>query len=236
MAIAYVQSSTIGNGNGVNNYATGAIAVSAGNLLVVNVSVALGSSVSSLVDTAGNTFTLMTSATSNGKQMFQYAAENCLGNAANVATVTLGGSEIGSIQQHEFSGIATASAKDKTTTGTESSSTTHATGTTGALSQADEVVVVGGMGAFGSAGAPSNTDGAYTLISAANGANNEKFITAYQIVSATTAVTYNGWSSTSVGEASTVLVTYKGAAAASGVGRLVGGALAGTLVGGSLAG
>lgn len=214
MTILHVHSSTVGDANGVNTIGSGALATTTGNLIVVSISVCLGSSITSVTDTAGNTYSLKKSATSNSRSIYQYAVENATGNAANVATVLFGGSEIGNIQQHEFSGIATATAADKSASGTETSSGTHSTAATATLSQADELVVASGMGAFpAAANAPSMTDGTYTSISNTNGGNNQKFCTAYKVVAATTAVDWNGWTSDSVGDAASAIVTYKGAAA-----------------------
>lgn len=89
MAIALVNRAQGGNSGSATSITSPATAHTAGNLLVALISCSQGSSVSSITDTAGNTWIQAgeewVGASTNRKRI--YYAWNCLGHAANVITV-----------------------------------------------------------------------------------------------------------------------------------------------------
>lgn len=214
-SITYIQSSTVssavGDANGTTSVNTGAMATTTGHTLIVTATLCLGTAFGTPTDTGGNTYgTPVIATNSAGKKIATWIAHNITGHAANVVNIPyVGGTDIGNAQQTEVSGLNASAAFDKSATGAETSATVHAAGSSGTLSTSAQFILVAGMGAFASAGTPANTDGSYTQISAVDGFNNQKFVTAYKIVAANTAVSWSGWSSVTVDNACSVLGTFK---------------------------
>lgn len=125
MAIAFVNAG-YANPGAATSAQTQAQAVTAGNALFVFVGwTASGITVTSVTDTAGNTYTPLTqeaSSTFAFGQMFYCL--NALGNASNRVTATYSGSTFSRVYCVQYSGVATTSAYDEEANA--SSSTTSA--------------------------------------------------------------------------------------------------------------
>ena len=112
-------------GSSVNTLTTAAMNLSAGNLLVMGIRGGSSSlTVSSISDTAGNTFTQCPSAISNTSNMTDiWYAKNTIANAANQVTVNYSGSAtFQGVIASQFVGLNTSSPQDTSANG-------HATGT-----------------------------------------------------------------------------------------------------------
>jgi hypothetical protein len=112
-------------GSSVSSLATAAQNVAAGNLLAVGIRGGANSlTVSSVTDTAGNTFTQCPSARSNTTNMTDiWYAKNTTANASDVVTVTYSGSAtFQGVIAEQFVGLNTTSPQDTSANG-------HATGT-----------------------------------------------------------------------------------------------------------
>jgi len=143
MAIAYV--------NGVGNYQSASATTIAapaanhttGNLLVVFVGMYGNSvTVSSIADTAGNTYTYVTRKVGTYNTIECWYAKNITGNTNNVVTATFGGSiDDRTITVDQYSGCDTTAPLDQYNTGTGDSNTP----TTGDITTtaANEVLVAG---------------------------------------------------------------------------------------------
>lgn len=96
--------------------ATGAVAITTGSTITIGAVWNAGATFSSLSDNAGNSYTIIgseiTGATGNSRTRF-YRCENCIGNAALVATITVSSSVAITIFLAEDLAAATASALDQ---------------------------------------------------------------------------------------------------------------------------
>lgn len=150
MAIALVQTNT-GNSGGYNNSYTIAFSsnVTAGSLLLITMTSGNTDTIASVVDSKSNSWNLIvTSANSSGaRQTWLYAAYNANAGATTI-TVTMGSGEFvdSAAIIREYSGIATTSAFDVSSTNNDGANydTLHDAGTTSATTQANELVVLGG--------------------------------------------------------------------------------------------
>lgn len=120
-------SSAVGDSGGasVNSQATAAQSVTTGNLLVAAIRGGNNSlTVSTVTDTAGNTFTQCPSARSNTSNMTDiWYAKNITGHASDVVTVNYsGGATFQGVIAMQFVGLSTTSPQDTSANG-------HATGT-----------------------------------------------------------------------------------------------------------
>jgi hypothetical protein len=119
------------------------------------------------------------------------------GNSAGhtVVTVNLSASISGGgaveIDVYEWNGLLTASALDKTHTGSGSSVTSWSSGSSGTLSQSAEVAF-GTVSAFGSPPSITGPSSPWTNEPQITAATSYAQMSGYQQVSATTALTYNG--------------------------------------------
>lgn len=153
MAIAYVNSPTsfADDGNAYTSQVTGSFNVSAGNLVVVGVWwVDGGVAVTSITDTAGNTYSATAAKTQNagtGRSSQLWYAKNTTANAANIITVNLGSARRLAIVAAQYSGLDTTAPIDAAVGGQDdagaSSTLTSASFTT---TQADELIVQFGNG------------------------------------------------------------------------------------------
>jgi len=93
MALSVANFTTGGNSASVSSITAAAQNTTTGNLLVVGIRKLNAASISTVADTAGNTFIPIPTATSSGATAgtLLYYAKNITGNAANVVTITFGG-------------------------------------------------------------------------------------------------------------------------------------------------
>ena len=130
-------------GGGASTLTTPTFSATTGNLIVVGIrTAASGESISSVSDTAGNTYTSIDSNTTQDPHMRIYYAKNITGNASNAVTVTLSVSATFFwIQALEYSGCDTTAPLDihGNTTGTGTTDLTTSAFTT---TNANEVVIL----------------------------------------------------------------------------------------------
>lgn len=156
MAIAHVQSTS--------NYVSVAAADNAkafagnntaGNLIVVSIHwAAIARTLSSVVDSAGNTYyEAVTVDTDTGVALSIWYAMNCVGGA-NTVTVTWSGATISTIAIHEYSGLLTSGALDKTASADSGgvAGTSASSGSTATTTVATELV-------FGATASANNAGG-----------------------------------------------------------------------------
>lgn len=141
MAIAFVQADGMGAGLNRGGNVTTAMSTTTGNFLVALVTQNGFHVVTSVTDTAGNTYAqafTKQQATFN-EQMDLWYAMNITGNASNVTTFN-GASTPVNCEVQEWSGIALTSALDQTGTATTSGGTPSVTAS-GATTVANELIV-----------------------------------------------------------------------------------------------
>lgn len=203
MAISLVQSKS---GSGTTSPVTVTLTsnTTAGNCLVV--AVAAGNSTTNatvsgmtLGGSAGNFASAVALANNSDCNVEIWTDQNCAGGQTAVAVSFSGGTGTGNgfdVFVWEFSGVSVSSAVDKAPAAAGGTTGGFASASTGTLTIANEVAV-GIGGAVGSIGAP-------TMTGPSSPWNNQTSVSAaktgavggYQIVSATTALTYTGTSST----------------------------------------
>lgn len=152
-----------GSGNSVASVSTSAKSTTTGNLNVVFVKwESGGNAVSSLTDTAGNTYTQVGSTITHtlGEPFCaMFYCENATGNAANQFTINFTGSgnNFIVILAEEFSGITTSSSTDGSpTTANTGNGTTF---TTGDITTSTSGLVIMGVGGFTALSSQSGTQG-----------------------------------------------------------------------------
>lgn len=223
MAIAYVNSAlgTFTDGP-ASSYAFPATSLTAGNLIVVGLRATRGSSIiSSISDTAGNTYSQAGAGTQDaggGTQLELWYAKNVSGNASNIVTVTLAASiQFIAGVTGQYSGIDTSSPLDTSAVGSAnpSFSVTSASFTT---AQADELIV--SFSQVAATGGTWTAGSGYT----GRGSDNQK-VTFLQdkIVSAIQTGVTTSASQTSNSPISIQVATFKAAGGAASVGPLTGG-------------
>jgi hypothetical protein len=109
MAIAYVRGVAANITSAASNVTSGTFTATAGQDIFVAVAIAdTTKSVSSISDTAGNTYTLKSSVSNAGNVRVElWQAHGITANASNAVSVTLSGSALASIAVAEYSGIGT---------------------------------------------------------------------------------------------------------------------------------
>lgn len=246
MALSVVQSKSGTGTSGTSVTVTLTSATTAHNCLVVAVGeantttnptvtgVTLGGS-------AGN-FTLAASLKNNSDANAElWVDRDCTGSQTSVVVSFTGGTGTSNnyvVWVHEVAGADTTSPVDKTAAAGASSGTSWSSGATATLSQAAEIAI-GIVCAEGSAGNPSMSGPASLWTN--NGpttASRTSAISSFQVVSATTALTYAG--TTTSAKWGVALVTLKAASVAvTGTGTMGLGSLSfsgsGSVVGGNLA-
>lgn len=112
MAIAYVNGSS--GSSATSSIAATAFSVTTGNAIIVCIGTDNDPvrTVSSISDTAGNTYSSAGGYTNGVNRIEIWFAQNITGNASNVVTITLSGSAVGRIAVHQYSGCATSSLQD----------------------------------------------------------------------------------------------------------------------------
>jgi hypothetical protein len=218
-------------GSGGATIATGARAFTTSNLIVVGARNTGASTIASVSDTAGNTYTAATQYQAAGGDPFMriFYCANATGHATNVVTVDFGGvtSAYSAVIAAEFSGAALTSVFDSEAGGATTTSTLSSPALT--TTNANDVVVV-----FGSQAALTtySAGSGYTLIDASAG-GADVFGGAYKITSAVISGVAQTIVSGSGSDGCIAVAAFKEAAAAGG-GFLTGNLVRGTLVGGSL--
>ncbi len=220
MAIAFVANWTSGQFNNTTGGTLTGRTSTAGNLIVLDVNTS--DTGATIADSKSNTYTRWpTGFVDDGAGWFTacYYKENCAGGASHTISITTAGGNYSVVNATEYSGIATASARDKET-GATGTGTSLSSGATATLSQADELVV--GFGAKEDGGNTAWTQGAgYTLRgNVTDGTAGGLGFLEDKIVAATTAVTATATHANSA-QWFCGVITFKGVAAAAGV---VGGA------------
>lgn len=148
MAIAYVNGSNGSHTSGTT-ITLSALSATTGNCIVISTAATHGTaanrSVSSISDTAGNTYaSLGTTYTSGTSRIELWAAFNITGNASNVVTVTFGGTPTDAWAcRAQFSGVATTSANDTGFAPAGNSDATTPYTSTAATTAADNEWVIG---------------------------------------------------------------------------------------------
>jgi hypothetical protein len=188
----------------------------AGNCLVVKVSLSNSSppTVSSvkLGGAAGN-FASAKAASVGPVGVAIWIDEDCAGGQTAVAVAFSGGTGLSpevAVWVEEWSGVKSSGAVDVSNDGTGSGGTTFSSNSSGTLSQANELVIAA-VAAFG----PSMTitgpaTGGWTNLAQESAGTSVGLMAGYQVVSATTALTYSGTLSTSSSDYAAVIVTLEG--------------------------
>ncbi len=220
MAIAYVKAGGTAD-TGVDVGIPAVITVpagghAAGDFLVIgfinNGDIADGSNPGTITDSKGNTYAIDVTKDDPGNHRTARTATAQLTNAlASGDTITIPWTGFTNVvaASHEYSGIATSSALDKTASALTSFGTTHSSGNTAATTQADELLLGVHLLAANVAWTPV-TD---TAVTDTFGTSfTAKLIIQYRIVAATG--TYASSGTTAAGQ-DTIdeIATYKGAAA-----------------------
>lgn len=192
-------------------------AIPAGSLAIVAVFAPFGGAqtISSISDGTNSYASAVTNAYDGSTQLVAaiYYKENAAAVSSSATiTVTFSGSTITQptvISALYVTGVQTSSPLDKTNSGTTSAGTTYASGTTGALTQANEIAI-GFIGEYNASVTITEGSGFTTLNSPRQGSgSNYNANLAYQIVSATTALNYQpSTSANTYGKA--LIATFKG--------------------------
>lgn len=220
MAIAIVGTSLLAHGASVSSVTTAGKNTTNGNTIILATAIFTASFVySSVSDSNTNTWTqnavkLGTSTT----EARQFSNSNISGGVGQTFTLTLNGAGFPTLIAAEFSGLATSGAFDQTANGAETGSASHSTGTTATLANASELVYANGA-CYNTGGSVANSDGTFTQDQVNQNITDENAVSAYKIVAATTAVSWNGYTTGAGGNAAQVLCTYKAASAG---GQLIG--------------
>lgn len=155
MSHTLVQTVSGGSGGYVNSF-TIAITPSAHSLLILNLTAGTADTLSTVTDGNGNTWVAgpnSNNTTAGARQSWEYHVINSNAGATTITVTYIGGDFPDTAYiLREYSGIATSSALDKTSTANDTNNFVqiHPAGTTAATTQAAELVVLGGGCAVGS--------------------------------------------------------------------------------------
>ncbi len=210
MAIAFVQSVRI-QGVNTTSATTSGITTTSGNAVILATAQFTTARFNGVSDSKGNAWGSPTGGpfdnSSGSDEVRQYLNGNITGGASHTFTQACSPADYPVLIAAEFSGFTAAPVADQTATGAQTG-TAHSTSSTATLTDSNELVYANG--AANSIGTPiQNTDGTFTQDQAEGGASGENAISAYKIVAATTAVSWNGWSIANSRPGNSVLVTYK---------------------------
>lgn len=226
MAIAHVQTGK-GGGTGVTT-ATVTLTTTSGNFISAGSAINLTGRFTSVADNKSNTYTQNASSPltfSSVREVRHHYALNITGGASHTVTLTMTAGTDCTFYVSEFSGIATASAFDKSAAQAQVAVTALSSGVTATRTQADEVLI-GVCSGTESVNWVSVTAGASFAIptngSVTSNAVQPPSAVEYQIVSSTgtTAATFTTGASDSTG---TIIGTFKAAAAAAVVPQIMNG-------------
>lgn len=153
--MALLQTFGTSSGAYTNSFSiTPTTAVTAGSLLLLNITAGNADMLSTVTDNKSNTWTLAVNtnnAASGARQTYLYYVQNAVAGSTTITiTYTSGQFPDSSVIFREYSSVLTSGALDKTSSNNDGASfnTTHDAGTTAATTQASELVILGG----GSAG------------------------------------------------------------------------------------
>jgi hypothetical protein len=143
MAIAYVNGSTGKSNAGATTLAAAAFAATTGNAIFVSIGCQSTKTVSSIADTAGNTYSRAGQYISGVNTVELWFAQNITGNASNVVTVTYSGSATKRrVSVTQYSGCATSSIQDTGYAPAGNADTTSPKQSTAATTASDNEVVI----------------------------------------------------------------------------------------------
>lgn len=226
MAIAYVSQIGIisNNTSTTHSFTVPAGGVAQGNFVSIQCCTASETiTISSVTDTQGNSYAVDVSYASPGDVLSVYLVSGQITTAlvnGNTITVTLSATNAFAGVAEEFSGMATSSALDKTSTNSPGFGTAWSSGSTAATAQADELCI----GAYViSSDVRSTPEGTWTeLTDALRGAPGpgRSLITQYKIVSATGTYQAQGTLASS-NDGGAAIATYKAATGGSGPAQTV---------------
>jgi len=152
MAITLVQTRS-GNAGGYNNTHSQTLtsSVTAGNCIIFALTAGASATISSVVDTLSNLYTLAVTDASADRRSWIYYAQNISGGSCTITvTFGVGQFEDSIIQAREYSGLATSAVLDVTQSQNSGTSfvNSHPSGTSATTTQADELIftVVGSSG------------------------------------------------------------------------------------------
>jgi hypothetical protein len=188
------------------------VTVAAGDAIIVACHVGSATvTITGVTDSAGNTYTKdveLLPATSQHIYIWSCPNAAALSSGSITATISTSSSAQRAIHAVSVSGLASSSIKDKTSTN-EATSATWTSGSTGTLTQADELAFAF---AYSNAATANTPDAGWTETQDTQISTNRRFICEYQIVSAATALNAGG----TVGNAGwgAVIATYLAASTA----------------------
>jgi len=137
--------------------------------------------------------------------------QDCAGSQTAVAVTLSGSATTSAAAAEEWSGILTSGAVDKTN-GTGTTTTSWSSGASGTLSQASEAVLGATYCATGAALTITGPGSPWTNLTQVGGASGGGLLAGYQVVSATTSLTYSGTQNgTSFESNASVIVTLEAA-------------------------
>lgn len=149
--MALVQTKSQSSGGYVNSYTVAFTSnVTAGSLLVLNLTAGVADTISSITDGRSNTWTsgATTANSETGeRKTWMYYVKNAASGATTVTiTFTAGMYPDSAVIMREYSGMDTTSPLDQTSTANDGASyvQTHSAGTTGTTTQASELIILGG--------------------------------------------------------------------------------------------
>lgn len=212
MAIAKV--GNVGTNADTSNFATTfaltGCTFSAGNLIVLRVSVSNGTTLSSVSDSAGNTWSVAINQSTSGDMTSAIAyTPATTGMTSGTITATFSTSAY-FLYTHiaEFSGVATSTPLDQTHGANATFGTAYSSGATATTSQANELLV--GI-ATNTTNGPTSTPGSgWTEETDPGATTHQGYTDGYQIVSATGTYAYSGtWSANTDGPVA--IATFKAA-------------------------
>lgn len=212
--IAYVNSaSPIVGGSGTPT-SFGATSLTTGNLIVVAIRWSGAVTISSITDTALNTYAQAGTQVITGSDHFSiWYAQGVTGNASNVVAINFsaapGGGSVYAVTA-QYSGLATSSALDGTPV-TATANSSGVTSPTFSTAQASELIVSGFAVAAGNMTtvSPSGTSGAYTARSKSTIGSNDIAGVGDFIASSTQSGVTATWSDTATDNIAIVVAAFK---------------------------
>lgn len=210
MTIAIVGTSVIFAAAAATSATTPTKTTTTGNAIILSTAIYTGTFSSVSDNGTSNTWSLNVGpikSTANLGEIRQHACCGINGKVGHTFTLTLTGADYPTIIAAEFSGVATpnASAFDKSSTG-QAANDTHTSGSSGTLSQANELCYGHGSISTGTS-TPTVSGSGWTQDKIQTDSSVEGIVSGYKIVSATTAQSFD-WTM-GVGNTASLIGTYK---------------------------